>query len=79
MQFRFSFLRYIPIMVVMAPADENERWQILFCGARLEHPSAMIALRPCTRLHRPRQSRRMVDAAVARRRYLNVIHDQYHE
>jgi 1-deoxy-D-xylulose-5-phosphate synthase len=36
-----SFLRAIPNMVIMAPADENECRQMLFTGTTLEAPSAI--------------------------------------
>ena len=39
--FDLSFLRCIPNMVVMAPADENECRQMLTTGVRLNQPSAI--------------------------------------
>ena len=37
----YSFLRCIPNLVVMAPADENECRQMLFTAVRLEGPAAV--------------------------------------
>ena len=37
----FSYLRCIPNMVVMAPADENECRQMLYTGITLDQPSAV--------------------------------------
>ncbi len=37
----FSYLRCVPNMVVMAPADENECRQMLTTGFRLDQPSAV--------------------------------------
>src|ERR1700734_3940017 len=37
-----SFLRCIPNMVVMAPADENECRQMLYTGTTLKSPSAIL-------------------------------------
>jgi len=39
--FDVSFLRCIPNMVVMAPADENECRQMLYTGVQLKQPSAV--------------------------------------
>ena len=39
--FDFSFLRCIPNLVVMAPADENECRQMLYTGTTLPGPSAV--------------------------------------
>src|SRR5512140_3584080 len=39
--FDFSYLRCIPNMVVMAPADENECRQMLYTGFTLDQPSAV--------------------------------------
>ncbi len=39
--FDLSFLRCVPNMVVMAPADENECRQMLFTGMSLEQPAAI--------------------------------------
>ena len=39
--FDFAFLRTVPNMVVMAPADEDECRQMLFTGFSLEQPSAV--------------------------------------
>jgi len=39
--FDLSYLRCVPNMVVMAPADENECRQMLYTGARLEQPAAV--------------------------------------
>jgi 1-deoxy-D-xylulose-5-phosphate synthase len=39
--FDISFLRCIPNMVVMAPADENECRQMLYTGMQLKHPSVV--------------------------------------
>jgi 1-deoxy-D-xylulose-5-phosphate synthase len=39
--FDFSYLRCIPNMVVMAPADENECRQMLYTGLTLDGPSAV--------------------------------------
>ncbi len=39
--FDYSFLRCIPNMVVMAPADENECRQMLYTGFRLNQPAAV--------------------------------------
>ena len=39
--FDFSYLRCIPNMVVMAPADENETRQMLYTGFQLTQPSAV--------------------------------------
>ncbi len=39
--FDFSFLRCIPNMVIMAPADENETRQMLYTGFQLDQPSAV--------------------------------------
>jgi 1-deoxy-D-xylulose-5-phosphate synthase len=39
--FDLSFLRCIPNMVVMAPADEDECRQMLYTGTTLEQPSAV--------------------------------------
>ncbi|MGB5623087.1 MAG: 1-deoxy-D-xylulose-5-phosphate synthase [Gammaproteobacteria bacterium] len=36
-----SYLRCVPNMVVMAPADENECRQMLYTGARLDQPAAV--------------------------------------
>jgi 1-deoxy-D-xylulose-5-phosphate synthase len=37
----YSFLRCIPNLTVMAPADENECRQMLFTATTLDHPSAV--------------------------------------
>jgi 1-deoxy-D-xylulose-5-phosphate synthase len=42
-----SFLRCIPNMIVMAPADENECRQMLYTGTTLESPSAIRYPRGC--------------------------------
>jgi 1-deoxy-D-xylulose-5-phosphate synthase len=42
-----SFLRCIPHMVIMAPADENECRQMLYTGTTLESPSAIRYPRGC--------------------------------
>jgi 1-deoxy-D-xylulose-5-phosphate synthase len=42
-----SFLRCIPNMVVMAPADENECRQMLYTGITLDGPSAVRYPRGC--------------------------------
>ena len=39
--FDFTYLRCIPNMVVMAPADENETRQMLYTSFQLEQPSAV--------------------------------------
>jgi 1-deoxy-D-xylulose-5-phosphate synthase len=39
--FDISFLRCIPNMVVMAPADENECRQMLYTGVQSKHPSVI--------------------------------------
>jgi 1-deoxy-D-xylulose-5-phosphate synthase len=39
--FDYSYLRCIPNMVVMAPADENECRQMLYTGFQLKQPSAV--------------------------------------
>ncbi|MEO5573264.1 MAG: 1-deoxy-D-xylulose-5-phosphate synthase [Gammaproteobacteria bacterium] len=39
--FDFSFLRCVPNMVVMAPADENECRQMLYTGFMLNQPAAV--------------------------------------
>ena len=39
--FDFTFLRCLPNMVVMAPADENETRQMLYTGFQLNQPSAV--------------------------------------
>jgi 1-deoxy-D-xylulose-5-phosphate synthase len=39
--FDLSYLRCVPNMVVMAPADENECRQMLYTGMTLEQPSAV--------------------------------------
>jgi 1-deoxy-D-xylulose-5-phosphate synthase len=39
--FDYSYLRCIPNMVVMAPADENECRQMLYTGFQLNQPSAV--------------------------------------
>jgi len=39
--FDYAFLRTVPNMVVMAPADENECRQMLYTGYSLEGPSAV--------------------------------------
>lgn len=39
--FDFSYLRCIPNLVVMAPADENECRQMLYTGFQLNQPSAV--------------------------------------
>lgn len=39
--FDFSFLRCIPNLVVMAPADENEARQMLYTGFQLDQPVAV--------------------------------------
>ncbi len=39
--FDFSYLRCLPNMVVMAPADENECRQMLYTGFHLEQPAAV--------------------------------------
>ncbi len=39
--FDLSYLRCVPNMVVMAPADENECRQMLYTGARLDQPAAV--------------------------------------
>ncbi len=39
--FDLSYLRCVPNMVVMAPADENECRQMLYTGITLEQPSAV--------------------------------------
>ncbi len=39
--FDLTYLRCIPNMVVMAPADENECRQMLYTGVRLDHPAAV--------------------------------------
>jgi 1-deoxy-D-xylulose-5-phosphate synthase len=42
-----SFLRCVPNMVVMAPADENECRQMLYTGVTLDGPSAIRYPRGC--------------------------------
>lgn len=37
----FTFLRCLPNMVIMAPADENECRQMLYTGFRLDQPAAV--------------------------------------
>ncbi len=39
--FDFSFMRCLPNMVIMAPADENECRQMLYTGMQLDGPSAV--------------------------------------
>lgn len=39
--FDLTFLRCLPNMVVMTPADENECRQMLYTGMQLDHPSAV--------------------------------------
>ncbi len=39
--FDFSFMRCLPNMVIMAPADENECRQMLYTGYRLDGPSSV--------------------------------------
>jgi len=39
--FDLTYLRCVPNMVVMAPADENEARQMLYTGFRLEQPAAV--------------------------------------
>jgi len=39
--FDLSYLRCVPNMVIMAPADENECRQMLYTGTRLDQPSAV--------------------------------------
>ncbi|MGD8977024.1 MAG: 1-deoxy-D-xylulose-5-phosphate synthase [Gammaproteobacteria bacterium] len=39
--FDLSYLRCVPNMVIMAPADENECRQMLYTGTRLNQPSAV--------------------------------------
>ncbi len=39
--FDLSFLRCVPNMVVMAPADENECRQMLFTATTLAQPAAV--------------------------------------
>ncbi|MER2512865.1 MAG: transketolase C-terminal domain-containing protein, partial [Nitrosomonas ureae] len=39
--FDYSFLRCIPNLVVMAPADENECRQMLYTGFQLQQPAAV--------------------------------------
>ena len=39
--FDYSYLRCIPNMIVMAPADENEARQMLYTGFQLNQPSAV--------------------------------------
>jgi len=39
--FDLSFMRCLPGMVIMAPADENETRQMLFTGIRLDQPCAV--------------------------------------
>lgn len=39
--FDYSYLRCVPNMVVMAPADENECRQMLYTGFQLKQPSAV--------------------------------------
>jgi 1-deoxy-D-xylulose-5-phosphate synthase len=39
--FDVTFLRCIPNLIVMAPADENECRQMLFTGIQLKHPSVV--------------------------------------
>jgi len=39
--FDFSFMRCLPNMVIMAPADENECRQMLFTGMQLDGPSSV--------------------------------------
>jgi 1-deoxy-D-xylulose-5-phosphate synthase len=39
--FDYSYLRCIPNMIVMAPADENECRQMLYTGFQLNQPSAV--------------------------------------
>ncbi len=45
--FDLSYLRCIPNMVVMAPADENECRQMLYTGLSLEQPAAVRYPRGC--------------------------------
>ncbi len=39
--FDFSFMRCLPNMVIMAPADENETRQMLYTGYKLDGPSSV--------------------------------------
>ena len=39
--FDYSFMRCIPNMVIMAPADENETRQMLYTGMQLDGPSSV--------------------------------------
>ena len=39
--FDLAFLRCVPNMVVMAPSDENECWQMLYTGFSLNQPAAV--------------------------------------
>ncbi len=39
--FDYSFMRCIPNMVIMAPADENETRQMLFTGMQIDGPSSI--------------------------------------
>jgi 1-deoxy-D-xylulose-5-phosphate synthase len=39
--FDFAYLRCVPNMTVMAPADENECWQMLFTAVQLGSPAAV--------------------------------------
>jgi len=39
--FDFSFMRCLPNMVIMAPADENECRQMLFTGLQIDGPSSV--------------------------------------
>jgi 1-deoxy-D-xylulose-5-phosphate synthase len=45
--FDLSYLRCVPNMVVMAPADENECRQMLYTGTRLQQPAAVRYPRGC--------------------------------
>ena len=39
--FDYSYLRCIPNLVIMAPADENECWHMLYTGFQLNQPAAV--------------------------------------
>lgn len=43
----FSYMRILPNMVVMAPADENECRQMLYTGVTLDQPSSVRYPRGC--------------------------------
>ncbi len=68
--FDYSYLRCIPDLVIMAPADENECRQMLYTGFRLNRPAAVRYPRgkgPGVKVERAMQALPLGQAQIRRR------------